>query len=180
MKTFFRIVVSICLPAMVMTTDLAANEGKDSHAEFRALDQQVQDIKQQVLDLNRDLFILEEELLYPSSTQISIFVSADVGKLFSLDSVQIKLDDKVLSNYLYTDREVNALNRGGVHRSYTGNLKAGDHELVALVVGRGPHGRDYKRGAELRFSKTLGPKYVELRIRDDSKGQRPKYELVEW
>ena len=103
--------------------------------------------------LNRDLLVLEEELLFPASTQVALFVSMDVGKLFELDSVQIKLDDKVVANYLYTPREVEALHRGGVQRLYLGNLRAGEHALVAFFTGKGPHERDYKRGATLKFDK---------------------------
>ena len=147
---------------------------------FKSLDQQVQKLKQEVIELNRDLFVLEEELLFPSNTQIAVFVSVDVGTLFDIDSVQIRIDDEVVSNYLYTKREVDALHRGGVHRIYTGNLKAGEHELIALVVGRGPQGRDYRRGASLKFHKKLGPKYVELKVMDDARAHQPEFEFKEW
>jgi len=117
--------------------------------EFHALDADVQDLKKQVLDLNKDLFLLEEELLFPSNTQVAVFVSMDVGDFFGLDSVEIKLDNKNVTNYLYTEREASALVKGGVQRIYVGNLKAGQHELVAVFTGEGPHTRDYRRGASL-------------------------------
>src|SRR6476620_5156569 len=96
--------------------------------EFHALDADVQDLKKQVLDLNRDLFLLEEELLFPSNTQTAVFVSMDVGEFFGLDSVELKIDDKTVANYLYTERESEALIKGGVQRLFIGNLKAGEHE----------------------------------------------------
>ena len=117
------------------------------------LDQDTQLLKKAVLDLNKDLFLLEEELLYPSNTQVAVFVSMDVGQYFALDSIQLTLDGKDVSNYLYTAREVEALHRGGVQQLYLGNLKTGEHELVAIFTGKGPHERDYKRGATLNFSK---------------------------
>ncbi len=101
--------------------------------------------------------MLEEELLFPANTQVALFVSMDVGKLFELDSVQIKLDDKVVANYLYTPLEVQALHRGGVQRVYLGNLKAGTHEIVAFFTGKGPHERDYKRGTTVKFDKGTEP-----------------------
>ena len=109
------------------------------------LDEQVQDLKKLAVDLNRDLFLLEEELLFPANTQVAVFVSMDVGEFFSLDSVEIKLDDEDVASYLYTEREVDALFRGGVQRVYVGNLRAGEHELVATFTGGGPHDRDYRR-----------------------------------
>src|SRR5512147_1044378 len=132
----------------------------------RGVDQDVQGLKKQLVDLNRDLFKLEEELLYPASTQVAVFLSVDVGTFFALDSVRLKVDDKEVANYLYTDREVQALHRGGVQKLYLGNLKAGEHELVAFFTGKGPHDRDYRRGTTLKFEKTAGAKYVELRISD--------------
>lgn len=145
-----------------------------------ALEDEVQDLKQAVVALNRDLFILEEELLFPSSTQVQVFLSLDVGTFFALESVQLELDGKEVANHLYTPREVEALHRGGVQRLHLANLDRGDHELVALFTGRGPNDRDYRRGAELSFEKTLGPKYVELRIRDSEALQQPEFDIREW
>ncbi len=142
--------------------------------------EQVQDLKKQVLELNRDLFLLEEELLFPSNTQVSVFLSMDVGSFFQLDSVTVKLDGKEVANYLYTPREIEALIRGGVQRIHVGNIRKGEHELVAFFTGKGPHGRDYRRGATATIRKGLGPKYVELQIVDATNNQRPEFSVREW
>jgi hypothetical protein len=145
-----------------------------------SLDNRIQDLKGDVIRLNRDLLVLEEELLFPANTQVALFVSMDVGKLFELDSVQIKLDDKVVTNYLYTPLEVQALHRGGVQRVYLGNLKAGTHEIVAFFTGKGPHERDYKRGATIKFDKGTDPKYIELRIKDSTGKLQPEFDVKIW
>jgi hypothetical protein len=145
-----------------------------------ALDARIQDLKSEVIGLNRDLLVLEEELLFPANTQVAVFVSMDVGKLFALESVKIKLDDKDVANYLYTPAEVQALHRGGVQRLYVGNLKAGSHELTAFFTGQGPHERDYRRGATLRFDKSTEPKYIELQIRDAQGKLQPEFEPKVW
>ena len=144
------------------------------------LDSRVQDVKADVIRLNRDLLVLEEELLFPASTQVALFVSMDVGKLFSLDSVQIQLDDKVVTNYLYTPAEVTALHRGGVQRVYMGNLRAGEHQIVAFFTGQGPHVRDYKRGTTIKFDKGTEPKYIELRIKDSTAKLQPEFDVKVW
>ena len=144
------------------------------------LDARIQAVKGDVIRLNRDLLVLEEELLFPANTQVALFVSMDVGKLFQLDSVQIKLDDKIVTNYLYTPLEVQALHRGGVQRVYLGNLRAGTHELVAFFTGQGPHERDYKRGATVKFDKGTEPKYIELRIKDSLAKLQPEFEVKVW
>jgi hypothetical protein len=148
--------------------------------DFKSLDADVQGLKKEVLDLNRDLFLLEEELLFPANTQVAVFLSLDVGTFFALDSVQLKLDNKEVANYLYTEREVEALNRGGVHRVFIGNLKVGKHELVAFFTGKGPHERDYRRGANLNFEKGVGAKFLELRISDRQSAQQPEFTVKEW
>ena len=145
-----------------------------------ALDNRVQDVKSDVIKLNRDLLVLEEELLFPANTQVALFVSMDVGKLFELDSVQIKLDDKLVASYLYTPLEVQALQRGGVQRVYLGNLRSGTHELVAFFTGKGPHERDYKRGATVKFEKSGEAKYIELRIQDSAGKLQPEFDVKLW
>jgi len=145
-----------------------------------SLDDRIQDAKADVIRLNRDLMVLEEELLFPANTQVAIFVSMDVGKMFSLDSVRVKLDGKDVAGYLYTPAEVQALHRGGVQRLYVGNLKAGTHELVAFFTGKGPHDRDYKRGATIKIEKGTDPKYIELRIKDSTGKLQPEFEVKVW
>jgi hypothetical protein len=154
--------------------------GAEPAAELRAVDQDVQALKKQLVDLNRDLFKLEEEILYPASTQVAVFLSLNVGTFFALDSVTLKLDDKEVANQLYTEREVQALHRGGVQKLYLGNLKAGPHELVAFFTGKGPHDRDYRRGTTLSFEKTVGAKYVELRISDRESSLQPEFVVRQW
>jgi len=159
---------------------LALATASAAAAGTAALDDEVQDLKAAVLDLNRELFLLEEELLFPANTQVAVFLSMDVGEFFALDSVQLELDGKPVSNYLYTEREVDALHRGGVHKLYLGNLKTGEHELVAIFTGLGPSGREYRRGATLEFDKSIGAKFVELRISDRERKQQPEFVVREW
>jgi hypothetical protein len=146
----------------------------------RSLDEDLQGLKKDVVDLNRDLFVLEEELLYPANTQVAVFVSMDVGDFFALDSLTVKIDNKEVSNYLYTPRETAALIKGGVQRLFVGNLKSGQHELVAFFSGKGPNDRDYKRGATIKFEKGVGAKYLELKITDRARRQQPEFEIRDW
>ena len=148
--------------------------------DFEALDGDVQGLKEDVLDLNRELFLLEEELLFPANTQVAVFLSMDTGNFFALDSVQLSIDNKPVAKYLYTEREVEALHRGGVQRLYLGNLKAGEHELVAVFTGKGPHGRDYRRATSLDFEKGLGARFLELAITDSDASLQPDFAVREW
>ena len=193
-KTFITLIATLLLGFSVVSVaqddgpmagtvaDARKVETQDSaqREEFRALDKDVQSLKKEVLDLNRDLFLLEEELLFPANSQVAFFVSMDVGEYFELDSVQLKIDGKDVANYLYTAREADALVRGGVHKVHLANLKTGEHELVAIFTGKGPNIRDYRRGATLMFNKGIGAKYLELEITDRVKKQQPEFVIKEW
>lgn len=145
-----------------------------------ALDEELESLRDQLLQLNRELFLLEEELLFPANTQVAVFLSMDVGEFFALDSVELRIDDRAVSNYLYTEREVDALHRGGVQQLYLGNLRAGDHELVAVFTGKGPNDRDYRRATQLAFVKGIGARFLELRISDSESRQQPEFVVREW
>jgi len=168
------------LAASAPALSASAPAAAASAPEAATLDGRIQDVKSDVIKINRDLLVLEEELLFPANTQVALFVSMDVGKLFELDSVQVKLDDKVVASYLYTQLEVQALHRGGVQRVFLGNLRTGDHELVAFFTGKGPHDRDYKRGATVKFDKGTDPKYIELRIQDSMGKLQPEFDVKVW
>jgi hypothetical protein len=148
--------------------------------DFKTLDQEVQGLKKDVIDLNKDLFVLEEELLFPANTQVALYVSMDVGSFFALDSVTVKIDNKEVKNYLYTAREADALLKGGVQQIYLGNLKVGKHELVAFFTGKGPVERAYKRGATIMFDKGVGAKYLELKITDHLAKHQPEFTIKDW
>jgi hypothetical protein len=148
--------------------------------ESAPLNEQVQSLKEKVLELNRDLFILEEELLFPANTQLAVFLSIDVGKFFDLDAVELKIDDKTVSHYLYTEKQLDALKRGGVQRLFVGNLRLGEHEVSAFFTGRGPQGREYRRAASLTFEKTTDTAMLELKIVDDTESYQPLFSIVSW
>lgn len=172
-------VLAICFLMFFNTAAQAVDSGS-STKPARTLDAKVQLLKKEVKSLNRDLFILEEELLFPSSTQLAVFVSIDVGNFFRLDSIQLKIDNKIVANHLYTKRELGALERGGVQRLYLGNVKSGEHELIAIFSGPGPNNREYRRGTTLKFNKSSAAKFMELKIIDSSGKLQPEFVVKEW
>jgi hypothetical protein len=179
-KSLLTFLIAVSASAFALGTAAQDKPAPVAAANAASLDNRVQDLKADVIKLNRDLLVLEEELLFPASTQVALFVSMDVGKLFELDSVQIKLDDKQVTHYLYTPLEVQALHRGGVQRAFVGNLRSGTHEIVATFTGKGPHDRDYKRGTTIKFDKGTEPKYIELRIKDSAGKLQPEFEVKVW
>ncbi|MBL4711898.1 MAG: hypothetical protein JKX75_05265 [Gammaproteobacteria bacterium] len=143
---------------------LSIQAAEVTKAQIKGLDEQVQDIKKDVLDLTSELTRLEEKLLFPSNTQVSFFISLTGDEDFVLDSMQIKLDNKVVAQHLYTFKEIEALRSGGVQRIYTGNIKTGEHALVASFIGRAKSGNAYQRSENFTVTKAVGPKFVEIQI----------------
>ncbi len=164
--TKISFLVSIFFILALLT--LTVNAAEVTKEQIKGLDEQVQDIKKDVLELTSELSRLEEKLLFPSNTQVSLFVSVIGDEGFILDSMQIKMDNKVVAQHLYTFKEVEALRAGGVQRIYTGNIKTGDHQLVASFIGRAKSGNEYQRSENFKVTKVVGPKFVEIQITGSS------------
>lgn len=136
---------------------------KVTKEQIKGLDEQVQDIKKDVLGISTELNLLEEKLLFPSNTQISIFVSLADGVAFEPDAIKLKLDDKDVADHIYSFKEVDALKRGGVQRVFTGNVQTGDHNVQVSVIGKAGN-TDKTDTASHTVTKGVGPKFVEIRL----------------
>ena len=131
--------------------------------QIKGLDEQVQDIKKDVLGISTELNLLEEKLLFPSNTQISIFVSLADGVAFQPDAIKLKLDDQDVADHIYSFKEVDALKRGGVQRVFTGNVQTGDHNVQVSVIGKAGNA-DKTDTASHTVTKGIGPEFVEIRL----------------
>ena len=147
--------------------------------EFRSLDEKVQSLKRDVIDLSKDLSHLQDELLTPASTKLSVFVSLDQQNSVKLDSMQLQLDNHTVANYLYNGDEQQALLRGGVQRLFLGNVTVGPHQLTASFIAKDAAGQEKRGSINSNFQKSLAAKFVELKI---SKGgaDTPQLTFKEW
>ncbi len=148
--------------------------------ETDSAQQQLEQLKQQAIALNRELFLLEEELLFPPQTQLAVFVSVDAGNFFQLDSIQLTLDDEAVTAHLYTGSELAGLQRGAIQPLYKGNIRAGEHNLTAVFVGKGPQDQDYRRAVSHRFVKADDAVLLELKITDSSGNFQPDFSVETW
>ncbi|UCE89136.1 MAG: AraC family transcriptional regulator [Pseudomonadota bacterium] len=123
--------------------------------------------KQQLLGLNRDLFMLEEELLFPANAQVTVFISTRLTDKFVLDQVRVRLDGSGIAEHLYTEREIASLRAGGIQRLHMGRLPAGQHQLTAFCALRGPGQQDFRHRNVFDISKSSAPKFVELQVTDN-------------
>ena len=143
-----------------------------------SMDAQMEDIKLSLVELKRDLVVLEEDLLFPASSQVAVFLAMNLGEFFALDAVTLKLNGKEVTHYLYTEKQVDALFRGGVQRLFVGNVRQGNNRLTAFFTGHGPNGRDYRRATTVEFEKTFEPTFVELKITDSKAKYQPEFVAI--
>jgi hypothetical protein len=146
---------------------------------MRGLDEQVQEIKSEVLSIAEELSLLEEKLLYPSGTQVAIFVALAEHDLMRLDAVRLQIDGQLVAHYIYSAKELEALRKGGVQRIYVGNVAIGDHRLEVLVDGQLESGRAFSHTEHFTFRKEVKPKLVGLTLAGPDSGNTP-ITIAEW
>jgi hypothetical protein len=147
-------------------------------AQMKGLDEQVQEIKSDVLSIDAELRRLEEKLLYPANTHVALFVAIPKGETMRLDAVQIQLDGKLVAHYIYSFKELEALQKGGVQRIYTGNIPTGSHQLEVSVLGKSPGGKDYAQSQTFTIDKGIEPKLVGITLAGPESGKA--IEVGEW
>ncbi len=164
------------MPGLLAVWSCGVGAADDS----RSVAGQLEDLKRQVIEFNRDLVVLEEDLLFPATTRIAVFLSLDTGQFLHLDSIKLKIDGEVVATHSYTETQIRALQRGGMQRLYTGNLHDGVHQFTVFAEGLGPNQRKYKKAASLDVEKDSDIKSLEIRIRDASADYEPEVRIVEW
>jgi hypothetical protein len=143
-------------------------------------DEELQAINQELLELDRDLRIAEEDLLFPADTRVTVFLSIDTGSGFTLGAVQLKLDNVLVASEIYGPAERRALQGGGAQRLYVGSLRSGTHPLTLFFTGTGSDGQEYRRGTTVKIDKARGARILEFQIRDPERKQQPVAQLKSW
>jgi len=159
---------AIILGISVLGLSFTAHGQEVSREQIKGLDEQVQEIKSDVLRIAAELHQLEENLLYPSNTQVAVFVSMGSDAAFRLDAVEIQVGGKPVAHHIYTFKELEALQKGGVQRIYTGNIRTGGHDLKVTVTGKSAGGGDIQKTDSFRVNKDVGPKIVEIYLAANS------------
>ena len=162
------LVVLLCLVAGVF----APARAEDTYRQqMKGLDEQVQEVKSDVLSIAAELKQLEERLLYPSDTHLAVFVALAKGETLRLDAVQIQIDGQPAANYLYSFKELEALQKGGIQRIYTGNIATGQHDIEISLSGKLENGKDYTHSERFAFTKDVKPKLMGVTLAGPDSGQ---------
>jgi len=160
----FCLIRMIIVGISVSVLGFAAHGQEVSKEQIKGLDEQVQEIKSDILSIAAELNQLEEKLLFPSNTQVAVFVSLQSGETFRLDSVEIQLGGKPVAHHLYTYKELEALQKGGVQRIYTGNIRNGEHVMQVSIIGQSAGGADFRTTESFTLNKDVGPKIVGISL----------------
>src|SRR6478609_4799052 len=155
------------------STERKGADANPDQRQMRDLDEQVQQTKSDVLSISAELNQLEEKLLYPSGTQVAIFVALAKGDELRLDAVRLQIDGQLVAHYIYSAKELEALRKGGVQRIYVGNVATGDHQLNVVIDGKLKGGADFNRTEHFTFRKEIKPKLVELTVAGPDSGGAP-------
>jgi hypothetical protein len=161
------------VPSPAATREPSQEQISSDQREMRGLDEQIQEIKSDSLRMAAELSQLEEKLLYPSGTQVAIFVELAKGDTMRLDAVRLQIDGQLVAHYIYSAKELQALRKGGVQRIYVGNVSTGDHKLDVLVDGKLEGGADFSRTGQFTFRKEVKPKLVGLTLAGPRSGNTP-------
>lgn len=170
---------TVVLGVLICVCGRYAQAEDHSREQMKGLDEQVQEVKSDVLSIAADLDQLQEKLLYPSDTQLAVFVSLEQGETLRLDSVQVQIDGQPAARYIYSFKELDALRRGGVQRIYTGNIATGQHQLEVSLTGKLASGKDYSHTARFAFTKEIKPKLIGVKLAGPDSG-KPAIELGDW
>ena len=166
-------------PSPAAVQQRSKEEISSDQQQMRGLDEQIQEIKSDSLRMSAELSQLEEKLLYPSGTQVAIFVELAKGDTMRLDAVRLQIDGQLVAHYIYSAKELQALRKGGVQRIYVGNVATGDHKLDVLVDGKLEGGADFSRTGQFTFRKEVKPKMVGLTLSGPQSGNTP-IKLGDW
>lgn len=173
-----RFLLSVFLIFLSLAVQAQQPGWVEARGELQGIDDQVQTLKKEVIEINNELSLLEEKLLFPSTTQISVFVSLEAEPDFRLDSLELKVDGQVVAQYIYTFRELDALRKGGVQRLHTGNLPTGNHRIAAVIRGKTAGGDPFEQAGDTAVNKDVDPRFVEMRI--IAAGGAPRITFRDW
>ena len=173
------VVVDAATNSVKKPADAAKKNEVDTSA-ISEIAERAETLKKQLVDLNRELYQFEEDLLYPANTQVAVFLSLSANSTFLLDSIELQLDDKLITSYLYKENEILALRRGGIQRLYVGSLSDGKHKLTVLFNGQGSNNRYFRDEKALAFNKEQNAKYLQLVVTENAQTREPFFTVKQW
>lgn len=174
-----KVILAIVITLLIGAGAASVRAAESYREQMKGLDEQVQEVKSDVLSIAAELNQLEERLLYPSNTHLAVFVALAKGETLRLDAVQIQIDGQPAARYIYSFKELEALQKGGVQRIYTGNIATGQHEIEVSLSGKLASGKDYSQTERFPFTKAIEPKLIGVTLAGPDSG-KPAINFGAW
>lgn len=178
--SFLTISTLITFGASILKAAEISKEKTQTNSLDPALIKEAEQLKKQLIQLNSELYKFEEDLLYPANTQLGVFLSMSKDSSFVLDSIEIRLDDKLVSSYIYKENEISSLKNGGIQRLYLGSLADGRHKLTARFNGQGANTQYFRRKKALAFTKEQSAKFIQLVVTESKTTNEPLFKVKAW
>jgi len=141
--------------ALVVTAPARSETAEKAAADTEAL-------KYEAVDLISRLHRLEQKLLYPAHTRVSVFLSVAQNSHIDPHSVSLEIDNNKVTDHMYTQRETSALRSGGIQRLHTDNMLMGKHRLQVSFKQTQKDGSVRTHELEYKFDKGEKTEYIEI------------------
>ena len=159
----WRVIQSLLLTA-ALAAPPACGYAQDLDDDVRRLDDQIQGAKEDALNIAAELNLLEQRLLYPTGTRLTVSLTVTRPGRVRLESAEIRIDDDIVANHIYSEGELKALQNGGVQNLYLGNITVGRHELQLTVIGENMDGGHFERKASHVFTKDAATSALDVAL----------------
>jgi hypothetical protein len=177
LKCYMRYAVFLIFPLLAFSAIAAESATNPQVAELK---KQAQQLKSDILSLSQDLAVLEEALLYPPDVKFGVFLSLTERTRFKLDSIELFVDDTLVSSHLYQPGDLQSLLNGGLQQLYMGSVAPGKHKLTASFNGQGRTGGYFKRKKALNFDKTNEARFIQLIVAESPTTGEPIFKVKQW
>lgn len=170
--------------ASIITTFFFLPAGFAAEAESALtadnIEKKVNQLHSDSTDLERDIGLLEKDLLFPPLTRVEVFLSIDPELDFSLKNVALSLDGDEKSFHIYTSADTTALQMGGLQQFWEGNVALGQHEVTVEFLGVNVKGKQVKKTVTKKFEKTRKGLAFELQVNKGDNAVTPTFAIKAW
>lgn len=147
----YLFIISFVFCAVLMNQQLVAMEV----GETPSMNSKIQKLKKRAEKLHKELALLEQDLLFPASSQIAVYVSMETT-LLDMDSIALRINGKRVTDYLYSDEQVTAFAEGGVQQLYLDNIASGFVDVDISIKGKQLKG---KAGESIRYNSQVKQRF---------------------
>ena len=151
-----------------------------AYSEDAALHEEVKSVKAAVLELEKELSNLEQDLVNPATIRADFHFSLAYGEYFDPLALELKIDSETKLQHIYTEREVSALKLGAVQPLGELNLAPGQHKVTVTLLGIDPLGQDIELNVEKVVTKTNKKLVTEIKAVDHDDLQSARLEINHW